>query len=103
MGVMQLQNWDAFKKAVGDLAPTVILYSVEPDPDSTPSLNLRLVFYHGGNTYFYIDFPGGSYLRETKIPISISQKEQAHIEDKEVLRFLSDELKNTDFAALFDI
>jgi len=35
--------------------------------------------------------------------MAIPRKGAAHIEEKEILRFLSGELKNVSFAAFFDI
>jgi hypothetical protein len=103
LGVVRIEDLDGFKKAVRDLTPATIMYSVDPDPESKPPLNLRLVFYHNGNTYLYIDRPDNSHLKETKIPISIPRKGAASIEDKEILRLLSNEIKNVDFVGFFDI
>lgn len=103
MGVIRIQDWNKFKKAVKDLGPATILYSVDADFGNQPPLNLRLVFYHNGNTYVYIDVPDNSHLKETRIPIVIPRKGAASIDDKEILRFLSNEFKNVDFVAFFDI
>lgn len=103
MGIVNIEEWDKFEKAVKDLKPSTIMYSVDPNPARKPPLNLRLVFYQSGDTYVYIDVPGKSYLKETRIPILISQKDVASIEDTEILRFLSSKFKNVDFVAFFDI
>ncbi len=103
MGVIRIQDLSEFKKTVKDLLPDTILYSVDTDLGNQPPLNLRLVFYHDRNTYVYIDIPDNSNLKETKIPLVMSRKGTASIDDKEILRFLSNEFKNVDFAAFFDI
>ncbi len=103
MGVVRIENMNDFKATVKDLAPATIMYSVDPNPESTPPLNLRLVFYHNRDTYTYIDYPDNSHLKETKIPISTPQGSSATIEDKEIQDFLASEFKNVNFVAFFDI
>ena len=74
----------------------LIFYQKDQHPLRKPPISLRLTFYHGQDTYAFIDFADGTTLKKNGIPVRASVvKGEGLIDDEEIIRFLSARFKNT--------
>ena len=96
MTVYRILKWEDFEKHVLDFQPSIIFYQKDKHPLRKPPIGLRLTFYHEKDTYAFIDYADGTYLRKTGIPVKESEvKDEGLIDDDEIIRFLSTRFKNT--------
>ena len=95
MAVFRILKWEDFKEKALACSPDIVFYQKDKHPLRRPPIGLRLTFYHGKDTYAFIDFADGATLRKTGIPVCASAvKSEGLIDDEEIVRFLSSRFKN---------
>lgn len=94
MAVHRIVRWEDFERRIIDLRPSIIFYQKDKHPLRRPPIGLRLTFYHGQDTYAFIDFADGAALYKTGIPVQASGvKDEGLIDDEEIRRFLTARFK----------
>lgn len=90
--LVRVKTWEEFKRLVVELKPNSLVYIIEQN-GLTPNREmtvLRLLLPAKNAYYVYLDFPKGSALRETAIPIR-EDKGNRHLEDDDIKQFLKKE------------
>lgn len=94
MTVYRILKWEEFEKRVLAHSPSIIFYQKDKHPLRRPPIGLRLTFYHGKDTYAFIDYADGQTLYKTGIPVYASEiEDEGLIDDEEIRRFLTAKFK----------
>ena len=98
--VVRVRSWKEFKRLAAELKPASIVYSIDQNGMSKTKepTCLRLILPAPNAYYVYVDFPKGSALRETTIPIHENKDGLRNLEDQDIIRFLKKELGREDLA-----
>ena len=98
--VVRVRSWKEFKRLAAELKPASIVYSIDQNGMSKTKepTCLRLILPAPNAYYVYVDFPKGSALRDTAIPIHENKDGLRNLEDQDIIRFLKKELEREDLA-----
>jgi len=100
MALHRIVKWSEFRSLVRRFMPKIIFYAKESNPLAKPKVGLKLIFYHGMDTYVFTDYADGRVLHKTGIPVEISGDDEGHINDAEIRHFLTEQLGDVRIVSL---
>lgn len=102
MVVLRFLRLRDFKERAHALSPETIFYDVTSAPLRRPPIAMRLLFYHSGDAYVFLDFPGREQptLRETGLHVRESEKRTAYIDEEEIKEFITNHFRGVKTASL---
>ena len=93
MPPVEAKTLDDFKKYIHTFSVKTVHCVFEANSLGSPPIGMRLYFYHGGDTYFLVDYASGERLKFTGIPVRVyGSKREQYIAEENVERFVSMEL-----------
>jgi hypothetical protein len=89
-GHVRIRDWEEYKRLVREKKPPSITFVLEQNglsPNKELS-TLRIIMLHEKRYYMFFDFPKGSALRATGIPLHEDKKGILNLDEDEVKTFL---------------
>ena len=99
MALHRIMRWSEFRSLVRRFTPKIIFFAKESNPLAKPKVGLKLMFYHGMDTYVFTDYADGNVLHKTGIPVEASGDE-GRIDDEDIRRFLMEHLGDVNVVSL---
>jgi hypothetical protein len=92
MGMHHINSWTKYRDLAKKYTPDIMFYSLEPHPLRQPPWGLKLIFYHGHDSYVFRDYADGAALYKTKIPIKDNDPREAPILVEDIEQFIDDQI-----------
>ncbi len=94
-GHVRIRDWEEYKRLVREKKPSSITFILEQcatSPNRELS-SLRIIMLHDKRYFMFFDFPKGSALRETGIPLHKDGKGLLNLDEDEVKAILKKEFE----------
>lgn len=91
MAVLRFLKIKDFEERVRALSPKIMFYDITSAPLRNPPIAMRLLFYHGGDVYVFLDFPSREQatFRETELHVRDHEKETAYVDEGDIEEFIA--------------
>jgi hypothetical protein len=92
-GNIHTRSWDEFKNTVAEKKPKSIVFILEQNGFSKNKelSTLKIILLHDKRYYIFNDFPKGTALRETKIPLHKDKNGIPNLDETEVKAYLQEQ------------
>lgn len=90
MGMCHIHSWNQYRELAHKHTMDIMFYSLESHPLRHPPWELKLIFYHGYDSYVFRDYADGAALHKTKIPIKDNDPREAPILVEDIEQFIHD-------------